>query len=287
MKIGFFADAYKPTINGVVKSMASFKKGLEDMGHEVYVFAPKRPKFKDKEKNVFRIGSIKLPSNSDYRMCLPLFNSSIKVIKDLDVIHAHHPFMIGRYAYFFAEFYNKPLVFTHHTQYERYCHYVPFEQHITKMMALWLVKEFANNCDCVIAPSKSIRSLIKKRGIKSRIEVVPTGIDLNMFKKADPKMLRNRYKIPKEKKILLYLGRLAKEKNVELVIDAFKIVKEKMPDTCLFIAGSGDEEEFLKKRAAENNVSGDVFFCGKIRNVFDFYSSADLFVFGSSSGFDL
>ena len=115
MKIGIFTNVYKPVINGVVNSISALKQGLEELGHDVYVFAPKHPNYKDNEKGIFRIESIKLSSKEEYRLSLPIFRKSSKVIKELDIIHTQYPFIMGNYASFFADIYNKPLVFTHHT----------------------------------------------------------------------------------------------------------------------------------------------------------------------------
>ncbi|PIN78219.1 glycosyl transferase family 1, partial [Candidatus Woesearchaeota archaeon CG10_big_fil_rev_8_21_14_0_10_33_12] len=225
MKIGIFTNIYKPVINGVVNSISSFKKGLEELGHEVYIFAPTCPDYKDDEKNILRIKSVRLPLQNDYRISLPpLAKKMLDVIKQLDVIHTQHPFVMGNYGSFFADIYNKPLIFTHHTQYDKYSHYIPFEQETVQMFTRWLVKDYANKCDCVIAPSESIKKMLLNQGIKSRIEVVPTGINLDVFGNPNREIIRKKYNLSLEQKLLLYAGRIAKEKNLEFLIKSFKLV---------------------------------------------------------------
>ena len=282
MKIGFFTNVYKPVVNGVVSSIYSFKKGLEELGHEVYVFAPTYPGYKDDEKNIFRIESLKLPLQEEYRITLLVFNKkSLKVIKELDIIHTHYPFIMGNYGSFFANFHTKPLVFTYHTQYEKYTHYIPFEQEITKKFTRWIVKDYANKCDCVIAPSESIRKMLLKQGIRSRIEVVPTGIDLKVFENADKNIIRKKYNIKPEQKLLLYVGRIAKEKNLEFLLKAFKIVLNKKPDTYLMFVGHGPEEGYLNGLIKRIGLEENTFSVSVSRSVQDYYAAADLFVFSS------
>ncbi len=282
MKIGFFTDVYKPVINGVVSSISSFKKGLEELGHKVYVFAPTCPGYKDDEKNILRIESVGLPLQHDYRISLPpLAKKMRKIIKQLDIIHAQHPFFMGNYASFFADIYKKPLVFTHHTQYEKYSHYIPFEQETTQMFIRWLVKDYANKCDCVIAPSESIRKMLLKQGIASRIVVVPTGVDLGVFENADKNIVRKKYNIKQDKKLLLYAGRIEKEKNLEFLLKAFKLVLRKKPDTFLMLVGHGPEEGYLDGLIKKFKLEKNIFSVGVSRSVQDYYAAADIFVFSS------
>jgi len=294
MKIGFFTNVYKPVINGVVNSISSFKKGLEELGHEVYVFAPTCPGYKDDEKNIFRIESLKLPSQEEYRMALPIFNKkSLEVIKELDIIHTHYPFIMGNYGSLFADIYNifadiynkplKPVVFTYHTQYEKYTHYIPFEQGITKKFTKWMVKDYANKCDCVIAPSESIRKMLLNQGIKSRIEVVPTGINLDVFGNPNRKIIRKKYNLGLEQKLLLYAGRIAKEKNLEFLINSFKLVLNKKPNTYLILVGRRTKKSYLIDLIKELHLETKVFMVGHSNAVQNYYGAADLFVFSSVS----
>ncbi len=282
MKIGFFTNIYKPVINGVVSSISSFKKGLEDLGHEVYIFAPTHPNYKDNEKGIFRIESLKLPSQEEYRITLPVFNKkSLKVIQELDIIHTQHPLIMGNYGSFFANFHTKPLVFTHHTQYDKYSHYIPFEQELVKILARQIVKDYANKCDCVIAPSESIKKMLLKQGIRSRIEVIPTGINLDVFGNPNREIIRKKYNLSPDQKLLLYAGRIAKEKNLEFLLKAFKLVLNKRPDTYLMLVGHGPEKGYLDALIKKFGLEKNIFSVGISRSIQDYYAAADLFVFSS------
>ncbi|PIZ52293.1 glycosyltransferase family 4 protein [Candidatus Woesearchaeota archaeon CG_4_10_14_0_2_um_filter_33_10] len=284
MKIGIFTNIYKPVINGVVNSISSFKKGLEELGHEVYIFAPTCPDYKDDEKNILRIKSVRLPLQNDYRISLPpLAKKMLDVIKQLDVIHTQHPFVMGNYGSFFADIYNKPLIFTHHTQYDKYSHYIPFEQETVQMFTRWLVKDYANKCDCVIAPSESIKKMLLNQGIKSRIEVVPTGINLDVFGNPNREIIRKKYNLSLEQKLLLYAGRIAKEKNLEFLIKSFKLVLNKKPNTYLMLVGSRTKKDYLVDLIKKLNLETKVFLVGHSNAVQNYYGAADLFVFSSVS----
>jgi len=284
MKIGIFTNIYKPVINGVVNSISSFKKGLEELGHEVYIFAPTCPDYKDDEKNILRIKSVRLPLQNDYRISLPpLAKKMLDVIKQLDVIHTQHPFVMGNYGSFFADIYNKPLIFTHHTQYDKYSHYIPFEQETVQMFTRWLVKDYANKCDCVIAPSESIKKMLLNQGIKSRIEVVPTGINLDVFGNPNREIIRKKYNLSLEQKLLLYAGRIAKEKNLEFLIKSFKLVLNKKPNTYLMLVGSRTKKDYLVDLIKKLNLETKVFLVGHSNAVQNYYGAADLFVFSSKT----
>ncbi|MBU3941565.1 MAG: glycosyltransferase, partial [Nanoarchaeota archaeon] len=283
MKIGIFTNVYKPISNGVVSSISALKQGLEESGHDVYIFTPKHPKFKDNEKRIFRIESIKFPSKEKYRLSLPIFRKSVNIIKQLDIIHTQHPFIMGNYASFFADIYNKPLVFTHHTQYEKCTHYIPFEQKITKKFTRWIVKNYANKCDCVIAPSESIKEILVKQKIKSKIVTIPTGIDLNIYGNPREGLIRKKYNIRPEQKLLVYAGRIAKEKNIEFLLCAFRHILNKRPNTYLMLVGKRNRKNYLVDIIKKFNLQTSVFLVGHSNAVQNYYGAADLFVFSSVS----
>jgi len=281
MKIGIFTNVYKPVINGVVNSISSFKKGLEDLGHKVYIFAPKHPNYKDDEKGIFRIESISLSSKEKYRLSLPIFRKSLKIIKQLDIIHTQHPFIMGNYGSFLADIYNKPLIFTHHTQYEKYTHYIPFEQEITKKFTRWIVNDYANKCNRVIAPSESIKKMLLSHGIKSRIVAIPTGIDLDVYGNPKGELIRKKYNIRPEQKLLVYAGRIAKEKNLEFLLKAFRVILNKKPNTYLMLVGKRTNKRYLVDIIKKLNLQTSVFLVGHSNAVQNYYGAADLFVFSS------
>lgn len=276
-----FTNYYKPSATGVVSSISLLKHGLEELGHEVYVFTFSHLGYKDKEKGIIRIGSIKFEKNNEFDLMLPSFGRSIKTIKSLDVIHSHHPVIMGWFGSFFAELYNKPHVFTYHSQYENYSIYIPFEQRITKKVTKKIIKNYANKCNCVISPSESIKNIILEQGINTRIDVVPTGINLEQFKNGNGLRIREKHKIPRNKKILLYAGRIAKEKNIDLIIRSFNLIAKKRNDVVLVILGKGIKKMHLRLLVNKLRLKKNVVLAGFSESVQDYYDAADLFVFSS------
>nr|WP_218280103.1 glycosyltransferase [Verrucomicrobium spinosum] len=138
-----------------------------------------------------------------------------------DIIHAHHPFLLGATALRVGASKNVPVVFTHHTRYEDYTHYVPFDSPAFREVAVNLSTQFANLCDGVIAPSESIATMIKERGVESPVKVVPTGIDIKAFSSGDGRGMRKKLKIPDDAFVVGHLGRLAAEKNLEYLAGAW------------------------------------------------------------------
>jgi len=281
-----FSDSYKPYTSGVVTSIVSFKEELTRLGHEVFIFAPSYPQ-ETEEENVFRFFSFPAPTKKDFALALPVYPGMNLLLKrlDLDIIHVHSPFTMGRVGYHYARKFGIPLVFTFHTRYDQYVHYVPLPQSIVRDITIRYARSFCNNCDQIIVPTKEIERIVEGFNVKTPISVIPTGVQLNKFISGDKNWLRKRYNIPPENRILLFVGRLCREKNLFFLLESFKLVKEKNPRVSLVLTAGGPLEEELKAFAAELGLDLDreVIFTGalpfeQLKNV---YHSADLFVFAS------
>ncbi|WP_066635624.1 glycosyltransferase family 4 protein [Desulfolucanica intricata] len=284
MKIGIFTDSYRPYTSGVVRSIETFTNELLKLGHDVYIFAPKYSHCENEER-VFRFASIPAPTNPSYKLAVPFslqFKSTIQKLQ-LDIIHVHSPFLLGRLGARYARKKNIPLVFTFHTLYDKYVHYVPFGQNITKEITQKICIDFCNNCDQVIVPTSIIGDYIKKFGVKCRIKKIPTGICLDDYANPNREWLRQKYKIPLEQKILLFVGRLGKEKNIHFLIKCFNKILNNIPNIHLVLVGSGPEEQELKKYALDVNIAENVTFTGSLSktDVINSYFGSDLFVFTS------
>jgi glycosyltransferase involved in cell wall biosynthesis len=291
MRIGFFTDSYLPATHGVEISIETFREELEKMGHEVFVYAPEAPGYKDKNPNVFRFKSVKIIKNPEMYNAfnfLPV-NHEFKDISHLklDIAHAHSPFSLGILAKYISERQIIPLVYTHHTHYPEYVKAYVGEKvllpYLAKIYSTW----FVNNSDAVIAPSLKIKKLLKSYGADEDIPiyVLPTGIDLNTFKKStiDKEKLRKELDLPVDKKILLFVGRIGKEKNVEFLIEAFNELLKERKDVLLLIVGDGPFLEELKKISQEMKIESFVEFTGRVSHekVISYYQSADVFLFPS------
>lgn len=285
MRIGVFADSYKPYVSGVVRSIETFTQELTALGHEVYIFAPRYPHYRERSSNVFRFHSVRAPANPDFSLAIPLSAriSTTMARLNLDIIHVHSPFLLGRLGVNCARRFGLPLVFTYHTLYEQYVHYVPFGQPLARELMVRMSRSFCNKCDLVITPTKKIKNLLSQYGVKTSIVVVPTGVDLTKFKSGDPSWLRDNYGIGSEEQVLLFVGRLTKEKNLDFLLEAFRLILTGVPSARLVIVATGPEEQHLKDLAENLGISDRVIFTGYLpqSQLISCYHGADLFVFPS------
>lgn len=285
MRIGIFTDSYQPYISGVVRSIETFTQELTSLGHTVYIFAPRYPNYDETNPNIFRFLSVRPPTNPDFSVAVPISPRLRYTLKklQLDIIHVHSPFIMGRLGARYARRGRIPLVFTYHTLYDQYVHYVPFGQNITRDLVVHWSRHFCNKCDQVLTPSSKVKELLAEYGVTSPVEVLPTGINLNKFAVGDPDWLRQRYNLSPAAKILLFVGRLGKEKNVDFLLQAFRQVADQCPDAVLFIVAKGPEEQAMRDLAYELEISDRVIFTGFLQGseLINCYHGADLFVFPS------
>jgi len=287
LKIGIFTDSYKPYTSGVVTSISTFKEELTQLGHEIHIFAPSYPHYDEAEENVYRYYSIPSPTNPEYTLAIPVYPGMNMLIKNmnLDIIHVHSPFTMGRVGLRYARKYNLPLLFTYHTRYDQYVHYIPVAHELAKEVTIKYSSHFCNNCSHLIAPSSEIEEMIRSFDVKTPISVIPSGVPIEKFNGRQAGWLREHYPIPDNNRILLFVGRLTKEKNLPFLIQAFKEVKENLSETTLVIIAQGPLEEELKEFVTSVGLSlnKDVIFTGALpfESLINAYYSADLFVFSS------
>ncbi|MDD4238844.1 MAG: glycosyltransferase family 4 protein [Desulfotomaculaceae bacterium] len=286
MKIGIFTDSYSPYTSGVVRSIQTFKEELIFLGHDVFVFAPSY-KNCNNESRVFRFASIPSLTNREFTLAVPFSLRLKPIIQDLqlDLIHVHSPFLLGRLGAKYARKEGIPLVFTYHTLYEEYVHYVPFARSLTKELAQKVSRDFCNQCDLVIVPTAIIGDYLQKIGVKANISKVPTGIKIDQFQNADKAWLRQHFNIGPQMKILLFVGRLGQEKNIGLLLESFSLVNVEINQTILVLVGGGPEEEELRIEANRLGIGERVVFTGTLppEEVANCYAGSDLFVFSSIS----
>lgn len=289
MNIAFFTDSYRPYLSGVVKSIDSFRKELERQGHSVYIFAPDYP-FVGRQKGIYRFISLPTPSQKDFRLAIPISNRIIPELKglNLDIIHTHTPFLMGKLARHTANRLKLPLVFTFHTLYDQYVHYVPIFGELARNFIIKYVNDYCQSCGLIIAPSRYVEKKLKDFDIKSLILTVPTGIDLEFYIKRNRKLLLE--EIKRELRIadfaakLVYVGRLGVEKNLAFLLRSFNIIVKKYKlNACLIIVGEGSERGILERYCQTEGIDSQVIFTGKQspEQVAAYYQLSDLFVFPS------
>ena len=289
MHIAFFTNYYHPVVNGVVRSVASFREVLMRQGHNVFVFAQADDDYKDAEPFIFRYPSLPLPLPGDISTALPVspFVEQLLPMLKLDVIHTHHPILLGQTAARRANELGLPLVFTFHTQYWEYTHYVPFpseaiQDFLKNRIHKWL-QEYMQKCQHIIIPSESMKDfLVREYGLQEQYTVIPTGTNLEPFLRADGKSLRKKQGWQNET-VLISIGRLAPEKNWDTLVRAFATVAADQRDLRLVLIGDGPAKEDLQDLASELGIAGRVTFTGAVPfdEIPSYLKAADAFCFAS------
>lgn len=298
MRIGIFTDTYTPFINGVTTSVLMLKKGLEKKGHTVYVVTVNDDslhyKFEEGGK-VVRVPGIPV-GIYDYRLSGIYPIKAINIVKkwNLDVIHCQTEFSIGTFARIIAKQLNIPLVHTYHTMYEDYIHYITkgyfnkSSKKIVEYLTLFYCDKTATE---LVVPTKKAYELFKKKyKVDRNVYIVPTGIEVEKFylennKKLDINAKRKELGIAKDDFVILFVGRVASEKNVELLLTSMRFIVNNCPKAKLLIVGDGPEldkyKNFVKKQQLENNI----IFTGKVKweIIQHYYLISDVFVTASTT----
>lgn len=294
MRIGIFTDTYPPYINGVSTSIQMLERALRKKGHQVFIVTvnPENMTYKY-EKNIIRIPGI--PTGIyDYRLTGIYPVRAIKTIKkwNLDVIHSHTEFGIGTFARIIAKQLNIPLVHTYHTMYEDYVHYITkgYFNDTSKKIVEYLTKFYCDKtAKELIVPTKKAYKLFKEKyKVDKNVHIIPTGIETERFDKEniDPKKLqkiKNNLNIKKDDFIILYVGRLAEEKDVEFLIDNQEYFVKKNKNVKLLIVGSGPDYDKYVKRSEK--LKENIIFTGKVpyENIPYYYNIGTIFVTASTT----
>jgi len=298
MRIGLFTDTYPPYINGVSTSVCMLKHALEKKGHQVFVVTVNNDSLKyDFEENdtVIRIPGIPI-GIYDYRLTgvYPLRATNIIKKWNLDVIHSHTEFGVGTFARIIAKQLNIPLVHTYHTMYEDYVHYITHgyfdksSKKIVEYLTLFYCDKTANE---LIVPTKKTYDLFKnKYEVDKNIHIIPTGIEIERFYKenVNKKKVTNLKKdlmLLKDDFVIVFVGRIAKEKNIVFLLDAQKELAKKYDNIKLIVIGDGPDLEEYKKLVEKYKIKDNVIFTGKVpwEEVPCYYQLADVFATASNT----
>ncbi len=202
----------------------------------------------------------------------------------IDIIHSHSPFLMGQLSSTLAWRTGIPLVFTHHTMYHEYVHYIPAPRTITRQMVIRFLQHYCRQCDHLIAPTPQVKEMMESiYRLHVPVTAVPTGVDLQPYEHMDPRYLAQRFQLPDSTEFLLFVGRLGKEKNPQIVLEAFSLLAAEFPQLHMVFVGSGPEREHLSHQAAQLDLAQRVHFTGVLQaeDVVSAYASAKVFVFGS------
>lgn len=287
MKILMLTNTYVPVVSGVTKSVLAFEEQYRQRGHEVLVIAPQFDDTVEAEPAVIRLPAIQHFNGSEFAvpMPAPMWVSTVVEEFQPDIVHAHHPFFLGNTAMRLARARNLPLVFTHHTMYDQYTHYTGSDSAAASRFVGSLAAGYANLCDAVIAPSQSVADLLRQRGVEARIEVIPTGVDVDRFTHGDGAAFRRQHNIPADAFVIGYVGRLAQEKNLHMLAEQVAHFLEQEPRAFFLVVGSGPAEAEIRDALQPASVSDRWRLAGVLsgQELINAYHALDVFAFASQS----
>lgn len=301
MKIAVFTDSYRPYVSGVVRSIDTFGAELLELGHEVYIFGPRYYPAQSGDTSqssageklpavkVFRFWSIPVPMYRGFTAPVPISGQADQLLTDLgiDVIHTHTPFAMGMLGAVLARRLDLPLVFTHHTMYHEYVHYLPGVRTVLRGMMLRYVGNYCRRADMIIAPTPEIRDFaVKTYGLWHKpVKAIPTGITTEQFRRGDGRWVRASFSIPDDAPVLVFVGRLGREKNVQFLLQMFQLISQNREDVHLVLVGDGPQRPRLVQMVEEAALQPRVHFTGTLpkEKVIDVYHAADVFVIASTT----
>ena len=291
MNILFISDVFFPRVNGVSTSINTFATELRALGHQVTLIAPSYTDEDKQEEWIVRVPSHKIYFDPEDRlMNFGKLKALLPWIRDkhFDVIHIHTPFTAHYVGIHFGKKLDIPVVETYHTFFEDYLHhYLPFiPQFISRKLARTISRRQCNAVDGIVSPSKPMLDVLKQYGIKTPAEVVATGLDDSSFAHVDGEHFRMSHDIPLAQPMLLFVGRVAHEKNIGFLLEMHVELIKKHPDALLVITGEGPAEEPIKHSIDKLGISNKVrmiSYLDRSHELIACYKAADIFVFASKS----
>jgi glycosyltransferase involved in cell wall biosynthesis len=289
MKILFISDVYFPRVNGVSTSIETYRRNLSLLGHVVYVIAPDYSMSSSDEKDIMRAPSRHIPFDPEDRLMSFkwVMNQLAKIrSENYDIIHIQTPFVAHYLGVKLSRLLGIPCVETYHTFFEEYLHhYVPLvPKKLTRFIASHFSRHQGNSLDGIVVPSKPILKVLKNYGVTTQTEVIPTGIEPESFVLGDRAVFRAKHGIPQDRPVILFVGRVAHEKNIGFLVKVVDRIRHEIPSILFVIAGEGPALKSLEREVRDLRISENVLFLGYLdrhKDLNSCYRAADIFVFSS------
>ena len=291
MNILLISDVYFPRVNGVSTSIRTFTEQLQKLGHSVHLIAPNyRVETIDEAwitrvpaRSIYFDPEDKLMKYKEILRLLPMLKS-----KKFDLIHIHTPFVAHYAGLKLSKLLKIPVVETYHTFFEDYLHhYLPWiPKFVARGLARLISKNQCNQVDAIVAPSQPMLDVLRTYGINTKAEVIATGLQEASFNTADSEAFKAKYGIAQNRPMLLYVGRVAFEKNIDFLVRVTQLLTKDMPEVLLVITGEGPAEHSLRALVKTLGMENNVQFIGYLDRNTELnacYKAADIFVFASKS----
>ena len=264
MRIGMMADAYKPHISGITNYIDLNKRYLERAGHDVFVFTFGDLDYQDGEARVIRSPGLPL-QDTGYYLSFRYNRAAKRLLQSMDIIHVHHPFLSGRLALRYSRPLQIPIIFTNHTRYDLYAQaYLPMmPEEISDGLLKAYMPSFCEAVNLVVSPSAGMEKILRGLDVKSPIEVVPNGVELERYRKIEP-LARSDFGFDADDILFIYVGRLGPEKNLNFLLRAFNGVAQAFDHVRLLILGDGPARADIEALASDFGLAGRVRFEGMI-----------------------
>ncbi len=259
MRIGLLTDAYWPGINGIIRFVSLYKRILESMGHEVFVFTGGPPCPQD-EPGVIRSFGLPHP-DPGYRITPAYSQRALALLETMDILHAHQPMLSGLLALRYGRRYGIPVAVTLHSRYDMLVTsrlWVPLR--VSRALIGSYLRWFLPRCDLVTAPTPEVADFLHDMGVSVPVEVIPNGVDRNQT--CTKNVTRAELGIPSSAPLAVFVGRVVAEKNVQYLLDA--LTSPELRDACLLVVGDGPERARLESRARAANLNGRVYFTRQV-----------------------
>ncbi|MBI4525680.1 MAG: glycosyltransferase [Deltaproteobacteria bacterium] len=287
MNVLMLTNTYSPHVGGVARSVDGFASELRKLDHRVLIAAPVFQGSPKLETDVIRFPAVQRFNGSDFSLPLPTPGKLARALRKFrpDVVHSHHPFLLGDTALRVAATRKIPIVFTHHTIYDKYTHYVPGDSPKMKRFIIELVTGYCNLCAAVIAPSQSVAQLLRLRGVTTRMAVIPTGVDFDAFAKGDGQATRRRLRIPQDAFVVGHVGRLAQEKNLHFLSQAVASFLLSQENVHFLVVGDGPSRKEIQEIFSAFGLRNRLRMIGVVdpRTLPAIYHAFDVFAFSSHS----